>query len=78
MHSELARQQASKTKQSKKWTPTALCLVFSFSFPSLCSDVLAGTGNHTFAAAKCPENYQSLSEALKPVFDEINELISEN
>ena len=52
-------------------------ILFSFSFPSLCSNVLAGTGNHTFAAVKCSEKYESLSEALAPVLAEMNDLISE-
>ena len=33
------------------------------------------TGNHTFAAVKADENYTVVSTALKPVIDEINELI---
>ena len=47
----------------------------SFSFPSLCDDALAGTGNHTFAAVKCTENYDNLKQALEPVLADMNELI---
>ena len=60
-----------------KFSRNSKYVLFSFLFPSLCSDVLVGTGNHTFAAVKCPEKYESLSEALEPVFGEINKLISE-
>lgn len=60
-----------------KFSRHANYVLFSFSLPSLCSDVLAGTGNHTFAAVKCPEKYDSLGEALEPVFSEINELLTE-
>ena len=60
-----------------KFSRNSSYVLFSFSFPSLCSNVLAGTGNHTFAAVKCPENYESLGEALQSVLAEINELIAE-
>ena len=49
--------------------------LLSFSFPSLCDDALAGTGNHTFAAVKCTENYDNLKQALEPVLADMNELI---
>jgi hypothetical protein len=51
-------------------------VLLSLSFPSLCDDVLAGSGNHTFAAVKICEKYEELKSALEPVFEEINEVIS--
>lgn len=52
-------------------------VLLSFSFPSLCKNVLAGVGNHTFAAVKSAEKYDALKKALEPVFSELNELIEE-
>ena len=51
--------------------------MFSFSLPSLCDDALTAAGNHTFAAVKCSEGYDSLKDALEPVLAEMNELIKE-
>ena len=61
-----------------KFSRSSSYVLFNFSFPSLCSNVLAGTVNHTFAAVKCPKKYESLGEALQSVLTEINELIAEN
>ena len=52
-------------------------LLLSFSFPSICKDVLAGKGNHTFAVVPCSEDYTSLKQNFAPVFSEMNELIEE-
>ena len=52
-------------------------VLFSFSLPSLCDDALTAAGNHTFAAVKCSETYDSLKNALEPVLTEMNELIKE-
>ena len=53
-------------------------VLLSFSFPSICEDVLAGTGNHTFAAVKLTENYDQLKAAFEPAIIEINEIIEQN
>ncbi len=50
---------------------------FLFSLPSLCDDALTAAVNHTFAAVKCAEGYESLKDALEPVLVEMNELIQE-
>ncbi len=50
-------------------------VLFSFSLPSLCDDALTAAGNHTFAAVKCSECYESLKGALERVLAEMNELI---
>ena len=47
-------------------------VLFSFSLPSLCDDALTAAGNHTFAAVKCAESYESLKDALEPVLAEMN------
>ena len=47
--------------------------MFLFSLPSLCDDALTVAGNHTFAAVKCSEGYDS----LKLVLADMNELIKE-
>ena len=52
-------------------------LLLSFSFPSICKDVLAGKGNHTFAVVPCSEDYTSLKQNFAPVFSEMNEIIEE-
>ena len=51
--------------------------MLSFSFPSICKEVLAGKGNHTFAVVPCSEDYTSLKQNFAPVFSEMNELIEE-
>ena len=51
--------------------------MLSFSFPSICENVLAGTGNHTFAAVKLNENYDHLKAAFDPVLMEMNEIIEQ-
>ena len=52
-------------------------VLLSFSFPSICENVLAGTGNHTFAAVKLNENYDHLKAAFDPVLMEMNEIIEQ-
>ncbi len=54
---------------------SASYVLLSFSFPSLCEDVLAGSGNHTFAAIRCVEKYDTLEAGLESVFTDIDELI---
>ena len=51
--------------------------MLSFSFPSICENVLAGTGNQTFAAVKLNENYDHLKAAFDPVLMEMNETIEQ-
>ena len=51
--------------------------MLSFSFPFICENVLAGTGNHTFAAVKLNENYDHLKAAFDPVLMEMNEIIEQ-
>ncbi len=54
---------------------SASYVLLSFSFPSLSTDVLVGSGNHTFAAIRCVEKYRTLEAGLESVFTDIDELI---
>ncbi len=58
-----------------RFTRSASYVLLSFSFPSLSTDVLAGSGNHTFAAIRCVEKYDTLEAGLESVFTDIDELI---
>ena len=58
-----------------KFSKTSSYVLLSLSFPGVSNDVLAGTGNHTFAAVKTTEKYELLRDSLKPVFKELNSLI---
>ena len=60
-----------------RFAKSAKYVLVSFSLPSLCDDALTAAGNHTFAAVKCSEGYESLKNALEPVLAEMNELIKE-
>lgn len=57
-----------------KFSKSSSYVLLSLSFPGV-SNVLAGTGNHTFAAVKISEKYELLRDSLKPVFKELNSLI---
>ncbi len=47
-----------------RFTRSASYVLLSFSFPSLSTDVLAGSGNHMFAAIRCVEKYDTLCNVL--------------
>ena len=49
-------------------------LLFCQHTPNVTSLVI---GNHTFAAVKASEDYMSLRDSLKPVFEELNSLLKE-
>ena len=60
-----------------KFSRTTNFTLLTFSVLECGKDVLSTKGMCTFAALKAPEDYCSLRDNLKPVFDEINDLIKE-
>ncbi len=57
-----------------RFTRSASYVLLSFSFPSPSTDVLAGSGNHTFAAIRCVEKYDSLEAGLESDIDALIQL----
>ena len=53
-------------------------ILLSFSLLQSLKDIMSASGNHTFAIIKGSENYETLNDSFRMIFQEINNLIEVN
>lgn len=70
--------QVNTSGDEARMTRNSSFILLSFSLLQSLKDIMSASGNHTFAIIKGSENYETLNDSFRMIFQEINNLIEVN